>query len=233
MKILAVDSCCRRVGAALLDGDDLLREQVLPVGVSASRGLLALIDRLLREVGWSVSELDLFSLTKGPGSFTSLRVGVSIIKGLAWVCDKPVAAVNTLDALAQAARGVDGLVCPLLNAHQGQLYAAFYRRRGAVMVKESQDLLLDPCALAERVRERVYLLGGGVEPYEKQLREALGDAAVFATPSVDCPGAALVGRLGRRCLEAGDALCARQLTPYYLRRPAAEVAWRCSPQPSP
>ncbi len=225
MTVLGIDTSGKLSSAALITGEKVLSEHFLPPGVTPSQGLLSAIDELLQAAACNPSQLDLIALAIGPGSFTSLRVGVSIVKGLAWVHNKPVVGINTLDALAQRSAGCPDLICPLLNAQQGQVYTALYRWQDKKLLKLSEDLLISPADLAAMIGERVYFLGAGLAVYQEQLQTALGELADFADSEFYYPQGAVIARLGSRRFKLGQATSPLALTPYYIRRPAAEVKW--------
>jgi len=100
MRVLAVETSTMSGGAALLDGERVVGEYILDVRVTHSERLMAAIDQLLNDAGWSAGDLEGLAVAVGPGSFTGLRVGLSTVKGLALALSIPVAAVPTLDAMA-------------------------------------------------------------------------------------------------------------------------------------
>ncbi len=225
MTVLGIDTSGKLSSVALIKRGKVLGERFLPLGITPSQGLLSAIDELLRAAACNLSQLDGIALAIGPGSFTSLRVGVSIVKGLAWVHQKPVAGINTLDALAQRSAGCPDLICSLLNAQQGQVYAALYRWQDKKLLKLSGDLLISPADLAARIKEGVYFLGAGLAVYQEQLQTALGELAGFADSGFYYPQGAIIAQLGSRRFKLGQAISPQTLSPYYIRRPAAEVKW--------
>jgi tRNA threonylcarbamoyladenosine biosynthesis protein TsaB len=87
---------------------------------------MLLVDEVLKNSGLSPSDIDIFACSSGPGSFTGLRIGASVIKGMAKTMKKPVVGVPTLDALAYNLYGCSGLVCPMLDAQRNMVYSALY-----------------------------------------------------------------------------------------------------------
>src|SRR5207253_680340 len=92
MRVLAVETSTMSGGAALLDGERVVGEYILDVRVTHSERLMAAIDQLLNDAGWSAGDLEGLAVAVGPGSFTGLRVGLSTVKGLALALSIPVAA---------------------------------------------------------------------------------------------------------------------------------------------
>ena len=142
MKILAVDVSTSSGSVALLDEMELKAEWSLQSARTHNRRLLKTIDLLLHQVDWTVQDLDGFAVTLGPGSFTGIRIGISTVKTLAWVLQKPYAGIPTLDALA-APLGFAALpVCTLLDARKKELYVAFYQPDGNGTCRRSSPYLV-------------------------------------------------------------------------------------------
>ena len=159
----------------------------------------------------------------GPGSFTSLRIGLATAKGLCFRSPRRVAAVSTLEALAWAARAAEGTLVPLLDARRGEVYAAAYQdldgEKPRVLVPEGVYTAEE---LAGRLPPDCLLLGEGVAVAGEALRERLGPEVRIAPPDLG-PSARHVGALGARALAAGLDADVDGLVPRYLRRPQAEV----------
>src|SRR5437773_907699 len=123
MRTLAVETSTLAGGAALLDGDLVVGEYVLDIQITHSERLMATIDRLLVDAGWSVRDLEGLAVSVGPGSFTGLRIGLSTVKGLALALAIPIAAVPTLDAMAAMLPFAALPVVPVLDARKREVYA--------------------------------------------------------------------------------------------------------------
>lgn len=123
MNLLAVDSAGKSAAVAVLRDDTLLYEAQCSNGLTHSETLLPMIDTALRACGLTVADLDVLGVTNGPGSFTGLRIGLSLVKGLALPRQIPCAPVSTLEALARGMAG-QGTVVGALDARRGQVYWA-------------------------------------------------------------------------------------------------------------
>jgi tRNA threonylcarbamoyladenosine biosynthesis protein TsaB len=216
MRILALETATLAGSAALLDGSRLVGESRLDIALTHSERLMAMVDRLLKDCGWSVSMLDGVAVSIGPGSFTGLRIGVATAKGLALALGVPVAAVPTLDALAWNLPFAGAPVCPLLDARKGEVYLALYRWNVDRMERSSDYLALSPRAAAERLRPPVIVLGDGVAACRPFLAP-LGGGVQVAPETSDRPSAAIVGRLGHAMLQSGQVAEPDALAPMYLR----------------
>ena len=127
-RVAAIDTSTWWCGVALAErkpgGAQVVAEAGLLVRESHSRHLLALLEKLLAEAGWARTGLDAYAATRGPGSFTGVRVGLGTVRGLALAADRPCHGIGTLDALA-AANGPESIDrIPVMGAGRGELYAA-------------------------------------------------------------------------------------------------------------
>lgn len=103
------------------------------------------IDELLKECGLKPSDLTQIAVAKGPGSYTGVRIGVTIAKTLAWSLNIPVKTVSSLEVLAANGRFFQGLICPLFDARRGQVYTGLYQYRDGKLhgLEEDQNILLE------------------------------------------------------------------------------------------
>ena len=236
MKLLAIDTAAAALSAAIVDERGLVGEFALNTGKNHSLGLLPLLDSLLRYGGLSLQEMAAFAVTQGPGSFTGLRIGIATAKAWGDATGKPLIGIRTTDALARAA-GVDGYVCPLLDARRDQVYTALFRDGQRLW----PDLALSPDEVGERLAQLdapVCCLGDGFAPYEDLLRQPLGDRLRPALPErrlVLAPAAAMLA--WERLLQ-GDFTPPEALLPLYLRLSEAEekrlaATAKAEPSPSP
>ena len=133
MKILSVDSSAQIATVALLEDGALLAEYSLNNGNTHSETLLPMVETILRDYRVSVSDIDLFACSSGPGSFTGVRIGAATVKGLAFAQNKPCIGVSTLEAIAENLSVCRGLICPVMNARRSQVYTALFRSDGKTL----------------------------------------------------------------------------------------------------
>ena len=223
MLVLAFDTSGSRGSVALMANQRLQAEFTLDSATSYLNRLLAHIDHLMRETGNTIQAVNLIVVSRGPGNFTGLRLGLSTAKGLALAVGCPVVAVNTLDALAANLPFAELPVCPLIDAKKNEVYAAFYQNRPAGGPRRSDYLLLSPEALAAHLTQPVILTGPGLERYGSLFQEKLGDQAIFPPPEFRHVRAGVLAGLGLQQFAAGNIPDLDTLTPFYLRPADAEL----------
>lgn len=219
MRVLAVETSTLSGGAALLDSERVVGEYTLDVRIAHSERLMAAIDQLLTDAGWTARDLEGIAVSVGPGSFTGLRVGLSTVKGLALALSIPVAAVPTLDAMAAMLPFAALPVCPVLDARKREVYASLYRWDGLGMRRHWEYLAIAPDDLARRLNEPVIVIGDGADAIRSPFARPI-------QPPRRGPAPAVVGALGRARLEMGDTVAVADLLPIYLRPSEAELKRR-------
>ncbi|MBR5808992.1 MAG: tRNA (adenosine(37)-N6)-threonylcarbamoyltransferase complex dimerization subunit type 1 TsaB [Clostridia bacterium] len=221
MRILAVDTSSNVASAAIVDDEKLVCECVLNNKLTHSQTLLPMIDEVLKKSELSPSDIDVFAVSNGPGSFTGLRIGVTTVKGLAHAVDKPVCGVNTLEALAYNLPFCPYIISPIMDARREQVYNAFYKWEDGVLkeIKEPRAISLEDCMkeLLE-LGEKVVFLGDGVAVFREKIKDTLKEQALFA-PQLACTGrAACVAEAAKN----NKTLNYGELAPQYLRKSQAE-----------
>ena len=224
MLILALDSTAKEAAAAVLS-DGVCLASASGAARSGSEVLLPFAEAVLSAAGKSAAELDLLAVAVGPGSFTGVRIGVSLAKGLAFGREIPCAAVSTTEALAENLLPLGGIYCPVMDARRGEVYNALFRaeRDGEAwrLQRLSPDRAISAADLAADLAERypgeqILLTGDGVYVAEP-IFSARGLSLAALPDSLRCHSAVSVGRVGLRMARAGETVSADELAPTYLR----------------
>jgi tRNA threonylcarbamoyladenosine biosynthesis protein TsaB len=225
--ILAVDTTTPSGSVALLEEGTLLGEADIESAATHSARLLRSVDFLLGAHGRDIAAVDGFAVAAGPGSFTGIRIGVGVVKSLAFASGKPVAPVSTLLAFATklASEGI-GLVCPLLDAKKEEIYAGLFEVRDEGLAEIIPQGAYAPEAFFAGlpVRPVIAFAGSGVAVYRDLLLRHVGDRARFPARSAFI--AAEVGRIGADIIRSGKGVEAASLEPLYFRRSQAEEKCR-------
>ncbi|HSQ78783.1 MAG TPA: tRNA (adenosine(37)-N6)-threonylcarbamoyltransferase complex dimerization subunit type 1 TsaB, partial [Nitrospirota bacterium] len=190
-----------------------------------SERLMSTVDRVLKDTGIAIADFGGFAVAIGPGSFTGLRIGLSTVKGLALATGKPVAAVPTLRALAWNIPYAAYPVCPMLDARKNEVYAALYTFDGAAFAQVMPEMTISIRELAEKISRKTLFTGEAAHLYRREIEQQFGNAALFAPLSAALPSAATVAEIGLDMIKDGKQTDPDSLTPLYIRKPEAEVAW--------
>jgi len=225
LKILSIDTSSSSGSIALLEDRTVLSEWSVKETGTHSNWLHDAIKSHLESAGCPVSSIDLFAIDVGPGSFTGLRIGISTIKGLAWPLGRKVVGVSTLAALSMNAPYSSKMVCPLLDARKGEVYAALYDMSTGAPRLVLAEAAMKPEALVKEITGRnlsddVLVLGAGISAYAELFAESLPGAAL-APPHLWQIRASNVGLLAFDMLH--QAVTPGELSPVYLRKSEAEL----------
>jgi tRNA threonylcarbamoyladenosine biosynthesis protein TsaB len=198
----------------------VLGEAVYRETRSHTRALGRLVDTVLADAGLALADVEGLAVSIGPGSFTGLRVGLALAKGIAFAGGLPLAAVPTLEALAWAAEAAPAeTVCAALDARKREVYAALFSMTADGPRRETPDLALRPEALAARLRPPCVVVGDAVDVYGA----LLGERAVLRPFATHHPRGGIVARLGWARLVAGRHEDVGALEPVYVRPPDAQL----------
>lgn len=188
--------------------------------------IFPMLERLLELGRVPLAEVDRIAVAVGPGSFTGVRIALSVAKGLARGRGAPLllAGVGTLDIVAypHASRGV--AVCALLPAGGDDHYAAFFGERDGEWRRTSPYLAETLADLATHVGEPTLFAGELGAETESTLVDLLGERALFLAPSARLRRAGYLAELGWRALEAGRATSLDKLEPIYVKPAAVRAA---------
>jgi tRNA threonylcarbamoyladenosine biosynthesis protein TsaB len=213
MKLLALDTSTEACSVALaLDAQIIERFELEQ---RHGERLLAMVEELLAHSGVALTQLDAIAFGRGPGSFTSLRIGAGVVQGLAFGADLPVVPVSSLATLAQ---GIDApKVLAAFDARMHQVYfGAFVRGGDGLMVAAGSEIVVAPAMLPVPEGESWTGAGSGWDAYHEPMRERLG-AAVDRWILKSYPHAHDVAVLARSAFAAGAAVPPEEAIPVYVR----------------
>ena len=220
MIILSLETSSPVASLALTDDDDTLSEISLDSGLTHSRTLLPEIKNMLDRSGISVPDLSLLTVGLGPGSFTGLRIGLAAAKGLAFAAEKPLVGVPTLDAMAGSASRESTIICPVVDARKGQVYASLYRMdRNEGPRRLTAPDAYDASTLASIIEEETLFFGLGLKALGRKFEAGLAGLFRRGPRELDYPSASAVARIGRRLFLSGVESDPSRITPLYVRPP--------------
>lgn len=221
MRILAIETSGPAGSVAAADGCSLLAELPLNPQQRGAQSLAPALVELLRQVSWQPKDVQLVAVSIGPGSFTSLRVGVTTAKTFAYAISADILAIGTLEAIAaQAADAGEGAqIATAIDAQRGDVYAALFRRQSSYEF----DVLHAPaiCRAGEWIDGLTSTVSVSGPALEK-LAERMPREIVIAPRDAWYPKASTVARLAAARFTAGERDDVWRLAPLYLRKSAAE-----------
>lgn len=225
MIILAFESTAKVASVAVCDGERLLAQYSIDNGLTQSELLLPMAEDMLKSLRLSFSDVELLATAVGPGSFTGVRIGTALIKGIAFGRDIPCAEVSTLEELAENIAPLGDVLVPVMDARRNQVYSAIFApdEDGVKRITEDEAISIDALAkrLAEYEGKRIYLSGDGYEVAKKGL-SSLG-IEVCETPRLLIPeNAYSVAKIAYRKYKRGETVSDSEVKPTYLRMPQAE-----------
>jgi len=222
MKILAVDTSTPTCGVCVADDNHPICELYLTSGQTHSRHLMRTIFKALEASELPLEQIGGFAATRGPGSFTGLRIGISTVKGLAYATGKPLAGISSLEALAHVGE-MARRVCAVIDARKNEVYYAVYRTGKRGLVEEAAPCVGPPESIP-RSDERTLFVGDGAKLYEDVIRRHHQDNAIIATEEVCGIRASAVARLAAVRFKMGHADPVDAMAPLYIRKSDAEIA---------
>ena len=220
MLILGIDSSTKTASVGICDGEKVLVSFTLNHKRTHSEKLLGMIDDSLKIAQLDISDIDAFAVTRGPGSFTGLRIGLATVKGLCHAMKKPCYSVSTLDALYENVYNgeEDILYAPLMDARRGEVYCSAYLN-GEKVIDDSAMALTD---FLEKIKElsfkKVMFTGDGVYPNIDIIKGF--DKSYLIAPEHLLPGSG--PSVIKAALKTGNPLEYQEVVPEYLRLSQAE-----------
>ncbi len=219
--ILALSTSTPQFGAALMTPEGIVLAEVASGAARRHfRGFMPAVDFLVSSCGRSLGDLQAVIVSRGPGSFTGLRVGLAAAKGVARGLGIPLVGVSSLEALAWRIPFSEPPVCAVLDSRRGELFVGLYRRPNpAGLTALREETCVAEAELSGHVEGPVVVIGNDHARQLPLLRERLGERAVPAPPALWHPAASAVGSLGLERLRRGEADDLRDLVPAYFRPP--------------
>jgi tRNA threonylcarbamoyladenosine biosynthesis protein TsaB len=222
MKLLAVETSTEACSAALfIDGVVAERYELAPQ--KHTRLILPMIDSLMTDAGLKSQQLDALAFSRGPGSFTGVRIATGVIQGIALGADLPVVPVSTLAAIAQDFfdHNEDDVAFVAMDARMDEIFWGVYRRDAQGYAELIGDEAVTPADAVEFPDLAGVGIGSGWGVYTQELMTRL--AGRVSHYEVDrLPRAGAIARLGARGFEQGLAVPVEQAMPVYLRDKVAK-----------
>lgn len=225
MKILAIDTSNYALGIAVIDEEKVIGEYITNVKKNHSIRVMPSIESLLKDCDLKPADLTKIVVAKGPGSYTGVRIGVTIAKTLAWTLNIPLVGVSSLAILASSVgRYFQGRVSPLFDARRGQIYTGLYQYEGETLTTILEDQIILSKDWASQLKEStqpILFVGNDLPLHKSVLTEILGSQALFAEITEHNPRPAELALLGMDM--EGEEI--HSFVPNYIRLAEAESKW--------
>jgi len=225
MKILAVDTTCLTASCAVVEDGRIIAELSTQHAKTHSQKLVPMIESMMGLLEMKLDAIDLFAAAIGPGSFTGLRIGVVTIKGLAYALKRPVVGIPSLDALAYSVKDFDGIICPMIDARNDQVYTAMYESGSKDFKRLGDYMGIHKSELAEILKGNtsdVLFLGDAASLHFGYFKEQLHEKLFMADPVLYTPRASATALLAWKKAVDGLYVSPFELEPLYLRKSQAE-----------
>ncbi len=230
MRILALDTTAKSASVALWEDGRVLATSFAENAKTHSELLLPMAESLCTHLSVPIGEIDYYAVTVGPGSFTGVRIGVCVAKGLAFRFPKEerknCVAVSALEAIAQNLMGLDGIYLPVMDAKRAEVYNAVFCMKNGALTRLCPDRAISLKDLGEELMQSypdtpIRLCGDGYAVARAALEKF--PLNLPETPSLLLSqNAASVALCAERAVARGEAVSDEALMPVYLRVPQAE-----------
>lgn len=225
MKILAIDSSSLVASVAIAEEEKIIAEYTVNHKKTHSQTLLPMIDEISEMIELDKESISAIAITGGPGSFTGLRIGSATAKGLGLALNIPIINVPTMDAMAYNLYGVDGIVCPIMDARREQVYTGIYSfedGRFSVVMEQQPMALVDLIEKLNSCDKKVTFTGDGIDAYRNIIEEKIQVPYMYAPLHLRIPRASALASLAFVYANEGRYESAAKHVPEYLRMSQAE-----------
>lgn len=162
--ILNIETATKNCSVSLADkGEIIVSKELNDGGYSHAEKLHVFIKEIIEEAKIDFSKLNAVAVSKGPGSYTGLRIGVSAAKGLCYALDIPLISINTLQSLASSISFSEGYVIPLLDARRMEVYSSVFNTENRNIRKVKAEIIFENSFHEFLKEEKCYFLGDGAE----------------------------------------------------------------------
>lgn len=211
MKILAIESSGSSLSIAISENSNIVTEYFYNAGKIHSDVLVPLVEKIVKGAKWELKDIDKFAVSCGPGSFTGIRVAMSVIKTLAQTLSKPIVSVDTLEILKNQLNIKNIKIVPTTDALRNEVY-----------VKEKEKIVIVPIETfvkkLKKYKDKIIIIGNAVTAYNKILSKELGKSSVSLQPNLHFPKASTLALMA----ETIEGTSFKNVEPIYGRKSWAE-----------
>jgi tRNA threonylcarbamoyladenosine biosynthesis protein TsaB len=225
LKILSLDASTSAGSILLAEDEKIVAEINVDSNQTHSTRLLPGVDYLLKSTGLDLADVEAFAVICGPGSFTGIRIGITIVKGMAETTSKPVIPITAFESWVAKYPARQGVIVPMIDARRNEVYAAVFERTGEEVRQLSAGMVDKPAHILSRLNPTTALfVGGGSARYRELIlgNDHSGWNVATCDPFLGRP----MARLAFQRFRQGQFTTARELQAYYLRKSDAEIFWK-------
>lgn len=221
MKILAIDTSTMMSSITIMEDNRIIGDFSISQQETHSEMLVPLVKRMLQDLKINLSEIDVYAVAKGPGSFTGLRIGVASIKAMAQVFDKPIIGISTLEAMAFSILN-DNKILSIIDARGKRYFTGLYQYINGKLVCDFEDIILEN-KLVEIVEEneKITIVGEAIEKLPQSIKKS--DKVILAPASLNNAIGKNLCVMAKQKFESGETESYFDIAPNYLRKSQAEV----------
>ncbi|SDC13065.1 tRNA threonylcarbamoyladenosine biosynthesis protein TsaB [Pelagirhabdus alkalitolerans] len=221
MTILAIDTSNDAMGIALVKDKQIIASYTSINKNKHSTRLMPAIDRLMKDANIEPSQLSKIAVAIGPGSYTGVRIGLSIAKTMAWSLDIPIVGLSSLKILTLSLTMYDYKICPFFDARRGLVFTGLYNSDGTIEIEEQNIKMTDWLDRLATLDVPIVFVSPDIELYESMIQESLKEHAHFAPKGFHVTQPGLLG-IESKEYPPDDV---HTLIPQYLRLVEAEAKW--------
>jgi tRNA threonylcarbamoyladenosine biosynthesis protein TsaB len=227
MIVLGIESATETASCAVLSDEKLLGEYSQNVGKTHSESLMSLIDQLIIDTEINLRDISGIAITKGPGSYTGLRIGIAIAKSMSQALNLPILSISTLESLAYNIPYTDFIINPILDARANRIYTGLYKWKNNKMLNMEEDSATTIEEHIENLQKKnitnkIIFIGNGVCRHKDMIKSKLGDKCIFACNYVNNLKSSSTAQAGIEKLRNHDYHTWENFNPIYLRKTQAE-----------
>lgn len=223
MNLFALSTAEQGASMALFEDNTLVFESSLLNRQTHSKGLLPVIEQAVKSrTGMTIDRVDGFIAARGPGSFTGLRIGISMVKGLARAVSKPCAGVSSLDGIAFRFCHSQKPVCVMMDAKRQEVYSAVYQFHHGKLIQKGPEMVCPPETAVDQAGAGSLFVGSGSKVYRERICSRTHDRAVLSYPAMD--GVSACALVISAMSDNGEFDFENHpLNPVYLRKSDAQI----------
>jgi tRNA threonylcarbamoyladenosine biosynthesis protein TsaB len=222
VKILGISGSTDLLGVALSDDGAVLAEYFVVEKKAQAENITVFLDKIVKESGIELGEVEGIAVTRGPGSYGGIRGGLAAAKSLAQVLSVPVVGISTLEAIAFNLIGAEGAVFSVLDACRSDYNAALFASSGKKLTRLTDDIVLHEKRLKEflsSVTGVIHINGATERFYPEFVSENPDSKIIQADAAFSLPKPSNVALIGEMLIREGKTVDPMKLVPYYSHQP--------------